>query len=404
MTDKTHVLLLTHAYWPEESVPARRWRALINGLVRQGMRVSVVAPASSRKHRAWTSTTGDYGERVFWIPGAQTAHSRKGRLANNLISAASMLPRSLFVQDVDVVIGTVPALTTAFSAYATAVMKRRPLVLEMRDAWPDLAEDAGLARTPARAVMEKVLGHVQREAAAVVTVTEGFAQRLLERGAKHVLSIPNGLPEPVTPLDPHPGVLRSSKLEVVYMGNHGESQGLETLIRAAALVPETVRLTLVGGGTQKPHLQSLADVLKAPVVFADPVSSSEVFEYYDRCDSCVVSLRPDWPSFAWTIPSKTFELLAIGRKLTAVLRGEAAELVGENQPESVVPADPQEIADYWTNLYENPQLLTVEIDPRMQEGFGFGTKARRLGELLRLVSHGIKSSDNGTLTLTGAKD
>ena len=45
---------------------------------------------------------------------------------------------------------------------------------------------------------------------------------------------------------------------------------------------------------------------------------------YAWADTLVVALRPDWPSFRHTVPSKTYEVLAVGRHVTGMVTGEAA--------------------------------------------------------------------------------
>ncbi|MFC0582682.1 glycosyltransferase family 4 protein [Micrococcoides hystricis] len=363
MTNNLHILLLTHSYTPEDTAPQRRWSGFTKYLVAVGYDVSVVAPQPDPGQGAWKTETGDHGERIYRVPGAQSAGTRTGRLLNNILGSLATIPRALRVKNVDIVIATVPALTTAPTGLLVSLLKRRPLILEMRDAWPDLAHDAQLPMNLLRKTMEAVLEYTQRKADAVITVTQGFAALLRKRGISNVRCIPNGLSDDILQVTEHPGVLRHEKLQVLYVGNHGESQGLETLLSAAALAAKDIDMTLVGTGTQKNALISLAEDLQAPATFLDPCSGADLQVCYEAADTCIVSLRPDWPSFLRTVPSKTYELLALGRKLTAVLKGEAAELVKRYQPDSVVAADPTQIAAYWAGLKENPEELVVSIDP-----------------------------------------
>ncbi|WP_246657923.1 glycosyltransferase [Arthrobacter yangruifuii] len=141
------------------------------------------------------------------------------------------------------------------------------------------------------------------------------------------------------------------------MGNHGESQRLEVVIQAASLARDYVRLTMVGHGVQRRQLIGLAQALEAPVIFRGPVEGREVTEFYLDADTCVVSLRDDWQSFDVTIPSKTYEILAVGRHVTGVLRGEAGRVIEESGAGDVVAADPEAIAALWKELHADRSRL-----------------------------------------------
>lgn len=351
---------MTHSYTPENTAPAKRWEALVKELSKSGFQFTVVAPQPVQGKGSWSKERGFHGETILRIPGVQSGRSRITRLTNNVVSSLSSIPRAKSVKDADVVIATVPALTTSLAGLLVSKALKLPLVLEMRDAWPDLAEDAGLPRSVARTLMESVLRKAQRSADAVITVTEGFAEQLRTRGVENTICIPNGLTEELPAISPHPGRIRSSKLQVLYAGNHGESQGLSTVIRAAAMAREFADVTFIGSGTQKSDLQGLAQSIGAPVRFLDPSHGSDLQLLYEQADTCVVSLRPDWRSFQWTIPSKTYEVLSLGRKLTAIVQGEAQELVERFQPNSIVGPTPEAISVYWHQLVQNPECLVIE--------------------------------------------
>ncbi|GAB3526605.1 hypothetical protein GCM10027402_25570 [Arthrobacter monumenti] len=233
----------------------------------------------------------------------------------------------------------------------------------MRDAWPDLAIDSRVVAGGIKDVVNRVILAIQERAQLVVTVTDGFAATLRQRGIERVLNVSNGVDtKSITELDP-PST-NTSRLEVLYLGNHGESQRLETIIRASAIVGERMRLTMVGHGTRRPALMELALALDAPVEFHQSVPGRQVMEYYRRSDSCVISLRDDWKSFETTVPSKTYEVLATGRHITGIVRGEAAAMLLAARSGDVVAADPQEIAKLWTELAVDRERLNTKSSGR----------------------------------------
>lgn len=258
----------------------------------------------------------------------------------------------------DVVVVTVPSLPILGAGYVVSRILKRPLVVDMRDAWPDIARDARLVQGSAKGVVERIIMAIQDRAELVVTVTHGFARTLRDRGLKNVATVSNGVDlHTLDKLAPRP--MMSDRLEVLYLGNHGESQRLDVPIRAAALVGKQMRLTMVGNGVQRADLMHLAAELDAPVEFHQPVHGPEVMGFYDRTDSCIVSLRDDWKSFETTIPSKTYEVLSLGRHITGIVLGEARKILEDAESGHVVRSSPEELAEMWKSLQADRALLQV---------------------------------------------
>lgn len=362
------VLLLTHSYWPEHSPPQRRWQSLIPHLQRQGWQVCVVAPVGhygpgpdfdeTTRGRAFATTTGPLGERILRVPFLTRRDSRAAKLADQLVTALGSAVRACAAGDHDVVVVTAPSLPLLASGWIAARLRHRPLVVEMRDAWPNLAADAGVAAGPAQRVINAAVEFVQNRAQLVVTVTEGFAETLRHRGVDRVVTVRNGVPLSHIPVLPPPPPARD-RLEVLYLGNHGESQALGRLIEAAGIVGERMRLTMVGQGSQKAALMRLAAERGVPVRFREPAYREELFEHYREADSLVISLRDDWKSFEATIPSKTYEVMAVGRHLTAVVKGEAASVLHQAGVGDVVGSSAREIARLWSALAEDRTRLRI---------------------------------------------
>lgn len=369
------LVLITHSYLPERTPPQRRWQHLVAAFRRAGWEVDVVAPTPDPAHlpsrsstvgvegdrQARPSSVGPSGERIIrtpLLPGLQS--TRRGRFLANAVHAIAAVPVSMALPRPDLMVVTIPALPTVVSGLVLRALRRTPMIVEMRDAWPDLAREAGVGPGPLGLVMERLVTRAQTSADLVVTVTRGFAERLRERGIHPVEVVGNGVDlnevTPVPPRDREPG-----ELHVLYLGNHGESQALETVIQAAALLvdaPEDIVVRLVGSGTRKEALAELNERLGSPVQMLDPVHGEGLQAQYAWSDTCVISLRPDWPSFAWTVPSKTYDLLAVGRHITGIVTGEAAEILQQTEADLVDPS-PEALAALWRRLAQQQQVTTA---------------------------------------------
>jgi hypothetical protein len=306
---------------------------------------------------------GQFTEKILHVPYLRHGNSRAARLLDQCFSAALSIPAGLMVRKPDVVIVTAPALPSLAAGYALAKLRRVPLIVEMRDAWPDLARDARLVQGSVKSLAERAVEFVQQRADLVVTVTEGFAETLRSRGLRNVATVSNGLHLDAIPVLDAPELERPV-FEALYLGNHGESQRLDVAIRASALVGSSMHLHMVGHGTQRPALMELARQLNAPVTFHPPLTGDAMLERYASADTCLVSLRDDWKSFETTVPSKTYEVLAIGRHVTAIVRGEAARIISDADAGDIVASDPEAVAALWRELATERGRLVKNGDGR----------------------------------------
>ncbi|MGY2745979.1 glycosyltransferase family 4 protein [Pseudarthrobacter sp. O4] len=396
-TPTVRITLLTHSYWPEQSPPQRRWTAMIKEFSRSGWDVDVVAPvahypfgrrALPRKlaGQPFQLQKGQFTEKVLRVPYLRHGNSRAARLVDQCFSAALSIPAGMLLRKPDVVIVTAPALPSLAAGYILAKLRGVPLIVEMRDAWPDLARDARLVQGQVKSVIEHVVEFVQQRADLVVTVTEGFADTLRARGIRQVATVSNGLHLDAIPVMDAPEMERPV-FEALYLGNHGESQRLDVAIRASALVGDSMHLHMVGHGTQRPALEKLARELKAPVTFHAPLHGEAMMQRYASADTCLVTLRDDWKSFETTVPSKTYEVLAVGRHVTAMVRGEAARIIADAEAGDIVASDPEALAALWRDLAADRGRLVRNGDSRqwVKSHAEYGQLAGRYMELIEQV-------------------
>ena len=371
------ILLLSHYYAPETGPPQLRWSALVRDLVAAGHEVHVVTPAphyptgrllsGEDPAQVGHAHPGQHGETVHRVRFRPSTGSARSLLLDQVVSAADTVRtawRRRRELRPDVVVATVPGLPTALAGRAAATLLRAPLVLEMRDAWPDIlggaaSGDCGPGRAAVRAVVVRVVWAgvtwLQRSADLVVTTTDSFAATLRGRRVARVVTVRNahhGLADPPpSTLTPRAG----GPLRVVYVGTVGRAQGLETAVRAAQLARQggvDVRLRVVGTGARLAPVRSLARELQAPVEFVGPVTREQVTQHYDWCDTFLVCLR-DWPGLASTVPSKLYEALSLGLHVSASATGETAAIIRETGAGfATAPGDAQALARAWGALAE----------------------------------------------------
>lgn len=116
--------------------------------------------------------------------------------------------------------------------------------------------------------------------------------------------------------------------ELVFAGNIGEIQSVETIIKAAEkLKDKPVHFHIVGGGTNLERLQGLAEDLNN-ITFYGRRPLEEMPEFYARADAMLVTLKAD-PILSLTLPGKVQSYMAVGKPIIGAIDGETAEVIRE---------------------------------------------------------------------------
>lgn len=384
-SETMHVALLTHHYMPEVGAPQRRWRAFVRRFRAAGHRVTVLTPPPhyplgrfiDRDNAALLPgavSTGEFGETILRVRFRSHGPGLVSRSLDQAVAATDSLAVGLrFFRSgsnrPDVIIATAPGLPTIPAGMALGAALRRPVTVEMRDAWPDLIEPSGMLtsgrrRSPLRQSAarsaHRFITYLQTDADAVVTTTSAFADVLRERGVRRVHVIRNGSTPELVPALPPPTI--HDDLRVLYLGTVGRSQGLDVAVDAAAIARDRgapVRLRVVGSGAEEALVRQHAEERRAPVDFRGRIPRDQLWEHYGWSDTVVVALR-NWPPFAWTVPSKLYEALSTQRHISGSVRGEAAGIIREAQAGfATPPGDAASLADQWTALTRGRSALAV---------------------------------------------
>ena len=384
------VLLLTHYFPPEIGAAQRRLGAFSERWNEAGHEVTVITGlphypnGKMRSGFSWSSlvkTSTESGARVVRVPFLPTTKGGPWKLADQSLVAFGSMVAAVCVQRPDVIVASVPGLPTLVPALVARKRWKVPLVVEMRDAWPDLIDDADLLPESIARKVGSGVTHCQQRADAVITVTPTFRKTLIDRGieASRVECISNGIDISRVPWLGGGGQ-DSRPLHVLYLGTMGVSQGLESVVEALAqLDPSHYRARFIGDGTELDRIRRKAQQLGVAASFESPIAGSALWDAYRWADTCLVPLR-DWPAFSETVPSKIYEIAAVGKHLTLSGKGDSAEIVHSAGAGAVVPPDkPDELAHQLRRLDEDRSLLCVGEGPRqwVEEHADYNTLARR---------------------------
>lgn len=373
------ILFLSDNFWPETNAPATRLYEHARNWSRAGHAVTVVTSAPNFPQgrvfegyeNRWYGVEEVAGARVVRVKTYITAN--EGVVKRTLDYISFMVAGALgglFQRRPDLVVATSPQFFSALGGWALAGLRRVPFVLELRDLWP--ASIAALGAVKNRwilSLLERLELFVYRRARRIVCVTEAFRRDLVERGidAAKIDVVVNGIDltrfSPTAGKDPE--MLAELGLEnrfvVGYLGTHGMSHGLESVVEAAALLadrPEVVFL-FAGAGAEKENVRRLVTERGLSSVIMLPLQPRERMPaLWSVCDAALIPLL-DRPVFSTVIPSKLFEAMGMGVPvLLALPDGEAAGIVRDTGVGlTIAPEHPEALAAAVRRLLDDPDLV-----------------------------------------------
>ena len=279
------------------------------------------------------------------------SHDRSvpGRVANYLSFFVTALVYCLLnIRRFDLVYVYHPPITPALAAALAGMIWKVPFVIDIQDLWPDSVAASGMGNVRLLRAIDRICGLVYRRAAHIICQSEGISKRLIERrvvSAKitrvynwsnyvHAKGEDAAIPS-------HIAQAMYGRLNVVYGGNIGQAQALETLIEAAVIanrIVPTIRLHIIGNGIERGDIVAAAAGASDVVLVHDAVPRTTMDRIFEKSDILALHLKND-PLFEITVPSKLQHYLSVGKPVIAGIGGEAARLLMESGAARVAPPD-----------------------------------------------------------------
>jgi glycosyltransferase involved in cell wall biosynthesis len=372
-----HTLLIHQAFTTPDDAGGTRHYELAQFAIARGERFSVVA--SDFGYLSGKRNTGSLlgheetvgGIHVFRVATSPSLHGGiAGQLLAFLTFAGASLIAGIRVRDVDVVLGTSPPIFQAVTAWLVSVLKRRPLVLEIRDLWPEFIIDMGKLTNPVIIWLARgVERFLYRRARHFIVNSPAYVDYLVDKGIgrEKISLIPNGVdPAMFESRPPDAAEARAiraryelaGKFVVMYAGVMGPANDLTVLLDAAAdlRTDSRIHIVLVGDGKTRRQLEEYAQRLRLEnVTFAGPQSKANMRAFLQMADVCVATLQ-NIAMFRMTYPNKVFDYLAAARPVVLGIDGVIRRVVEDADAGVFVPpGDSRALANAIRELARDPE-------------------------------------------------
>ncbi|AEB45803.1 MULTISPECIES: glycosyltransferase family 4 protein [Micromonospora] len=326
----------------------------------------------------WRHETRSRNLTVRRVPRYSTGDGGvRPRMASWLSFAASAgLVGRRYLADVDVLYVHQPPATAFASATLLRLLGRIPVVLHVPDVWAEQApDDTDDGRWAAR--VRAAMTRTYQAASAIAVSTPSLRDAVVAVGADEarVEVVLNWTDERI--FRPAPAgsaarglVRRDERCVVMHAGTIGARQGLETAVRAAAALQNTIDLVLVGSGAHERRVRGLAAELRADNIrFVDRRSPLDMPELYAAADYQLVMLR-DLPALRSTVPDKLPAALSCAAPVVASAGGDTATLVERARAGlSCPPEDWASLADRFWLAAQIPPPARAEMGRRGREAY-----------------------------------
>ncbi|MBW4448007.1 MAG: WcaI family glycosyltransferase [Spirirestis rafaelensis WJT71-NPBG6] len=373
------ILIYSYNYYPEPIGIAPLMTELAEGLVKRGHEVRVVTAMPNYPER---QIYEGYRGKLYvneYKNGVQIQRSYvwtrpQPKLLDRVLLDASFVVSSflpaLFGWRPDVILSTSPSLPVCIPTTLLGWLHDCPVVLNLQDILPEAAVHVGLLKNKfliqVFATLEKF---AYRTATKISVIADGFVDNLRSKGvaANKIVQIPNWVDVNfIHPLPKEDNAFRKAhnldgKFVVLYSGNIALTQGLETVVKAAAALRDVpdIAFVIVGEAKGLQRLQQECQDIGADNVLLLPFQPREKLpEMLAAADVGLVVQKKNVISF--NMPSKIQVLLASGRALVASVpdNGTAARAIRQSGGGVVVtPEDSQALATAVLDLYEDPEKV-----------------------------------------------
>jgi colanic acid biosynthesis glycosyl transferase WcaI len=403
------ILLLTPFYAPDLGPSASLYEMLSEELVRLGHEVSVISavphypsgrvPDGFRGRWARREQRNGVDVTRVWVPSvdrSRLALRLLGFLCYQVLAACAALHRRC-----DVVIASSPAFEIALPLFVLAFLRRLPLLYSVHEMYPEVGVALGIFRWRALIrLVDWLERRCCRRAALVRVLSEGYRKMLRAKGlpSEKLAVIWDWVdPDFIRPLPRRNSFSMRWGIEdafvVMYAGNLGPTQGLETVLEAAELLAgeTSIRFVLVGDGASRADLEKRANAKGLTNVLFAPFQPRALLpEVLASANVSLLTLKKGLG--ADSVPSKLYSILASSRPVVAAVDEgtDIAKLVNEaGCGLRIPPEDPEALRDAVLELRRDPEKCKWMSENGRDYVMVCGSKqwaAERFDELLRLAA------------------
>lgn len=244
----------------------------------------------------------------------------------------------------------VSPMTQAFIGIWYAERRKIECNLYVMDLWPDSIELAtGIKNKMILNIVGKMADKIYSKCDRIFTSSESFKDSIASRGHSidKLLFWPQYAEEFYKPVNSNkkitPEIEDDNSFKIIFTGNIGYAQGLETCISIAEKIKEkniNAKFYLIGDGRAKQELTNkvIERKLERIIIFINKKPSNDIPKYCARCDAAFIALKKNKISER-ILPAKLQSYLACGLPVLGCIDGEVNKIIKKSHSGYCVAAE-----------------------------------------------------------------
>lgn len=262
----------------------------------------------------------------------------------------------------------IAALTCMVPAVILKKFYKKHVTLWVQDVWPDSVYAYGFKKT---FILEKSLNalvkFVYKNTSNFAISAKGFENKIspyLDK-KKEIKYLPNWADELDKNLESFT-FSSEEKIHFTFAGNVGKVQNLDNILLAFNKLDrelkEKSQINIIGDGSHLDNLKKLVnDYDIKNIIFWGRKPRDEMYKYFAASNFLIVSLL-DKPIFSLTVPAKTQTYIATNKPLFGVIKGEAADIIiNNNLGFCAIPEDIENIRKTFVKAINSNQKQIEEF-------------------------------------------
>jgi glycosyltransferase involved in cell wall biosynthesis len=363
------IIFFTFYYPPDLSAGSFRAISLVKALSKKicsndELHIITTHPNRYSSHKVLAKDIELNGNIVIHRMMAPNHHSSMISQSRTFYAYAVSAYRLCKQLDPDFIIGTTGRLMTGVLAGISAHRARCRYFIDLRDIFSETISDIFSRKNKTLGkILKTIFSFLDKRlfngASGVNVVSEGFPEYFQNKGidTSNWSFFPNGVDIEFTNLPTVKSITLKKVITILYAGNIGSGQGLETILPdVAERLSHNYRFLVIGdGGTRESLEKKVRDKNIDNIIILPPVERDKLIKYYQNADILFLHLN-DIPAFRRVLPSKIFEYAALGKPIVAGLSGYSAKFMKDNLQYASV-FNPGDVEGACSSIHEVSNLI-----------------------------------------------
>lgn len=339
---KKKILVIEQHFYPEVAATGQLLLDLCEDLVKAGYQVKVITgnPTELFQKKIKIPRRENYqGIEIVRLKNtALSKYNMTGRVINYLTFHLSIFFHIIFSKRPDLVLVLSNPPFISFHGLILKVLKKCKVIYNVQDLFPDLAVELGKLRNKPFIFVLKVLSkYIIRRMDKVIVVGECMGRKIKEEVLKdiesdHIVTIHNWADgEKLKVIGKEDNYFKKEwglegKFIILYSGNIGYLHEFDTIIFAAEDIQnkgyKDIVFVFIGEGIKKEYIRKKAEEKGLNNILFFPYQPRDRLTYsLGLADVSLVTLEEGFDGMV--VPSKIYGILASGRPMIGVVRGES---------------------------------------------------------------------------------